>query len=119
MGMESNLYQCADTDTMNKWDNRYQSHKLRINNFRKILNGMLSNKIISMKDENTTLLKQLESIRDGDQSQNNTSFQDMADLHNQNLSSLATKKSTKKSQKKHGRTGSVLSKKKRRNSDIS
>merc|ERR1712190_80185 len=39
--------------------------------------------------------------------------------HNQNLSSLS-KKSTKKSKKSsHGRTGSVLSKKKRRNSDYS
>jgi len=105
--MEHALYQCPDTATMTKWDNRYNSHKARINNFRKILNGMLSSKIMSMKDENTTLLKQLES------NQSNQSLQDMADLHHQ------INFENKKSAKKKGRTRSKTSILRRKNSDIS
>merc|ERR1712154_625177 len=85
----------------------YNSHKARINNFRKILNGMLSSKIMSMKDENTTLLKQLES------NQSNQSLQDMADLHHQ------INFENKKSAKKKGRTRSKTSILRRKNSDIS
>eukprot|EP01084_Bolivina_argentea_P269729 458480_1 len=110
--MEHNLYQCPDQLTMTKWENRHHTHKLRINNFRKILNGMLSTKIISMRDENNTLLKQLEKIRDnnGNNNQNTStnSLKEMADLHNQQLSSLAVGKTKKSKKGKHGRSTSNI-----------
>eukprot|EP01084_Bolivina_argentea_P099771 179301_1 len=112
--MEHNIFLCPDTMSMTRWENRYQYHKIRINNFRKILNGMLSSKIVSMRDENTTLREQLENIRDtngggGDQQQQHTSMQELADLHNQQLSSLKFHKSGKKGKKRSPSSRSVRS----------
>ena len=120
--MESQLYQIPNLDLMTKWENRYQSHKVRINNFRKILNGTLSSKMISMRDEIRTLSTQLEQYTNGDVVDGGyeatmNSLQGMADLHSQQLysgslarlSTLTTPKRGKgqkgKSPRTKGRSG--------------
>jgi len=83
--MEGALYQVADWATMTRWENRMQSHKLRINQFRKILNSLLSRRMISMKDENTILLKQLENFRDTNHADAMHGLASLAELHQDQL----------------------------------
>lgn len=106
--MESNIYQCPTQASMLKWDNRFKAHKIRISNFRKLLNQILQMRIKSIEDDKQTLMSQLEQARvlTPNHSDRDELFQSLGNLHSANLSSLMH--STVGKRKKRGRKSSIL-----------
>ena len=90
---------------------RHKSHQLRITNFRKVLDTALSSKMASMKDEQNTLRRQLESVRSADDDPR-AIHGNLAELHAQQFS-MGRVASPKKGKKHNKSRSDVLMKKKR------